>query len=87
MLAPGFQDWSILSANDINDYQIDEPGYAIAAAQIVGVGQLDGQTYAVLLTPIPEPSTMALVSVGAIGVAAAGRRRQRRRTSFKRRYT
>jgi hypothetical protein len=51
-LAPGFQAWTIMSANGINDN-----------GQIVGLGQLGGQQFAVELTPIPEPGTIVLAAV------------------------
>ncbi len=39
--------------------------------QIVGVAQLpSGDSFAYLLTPIPEPSTVALLGIGAIGLLA-----------------
>jgi probable HAF family extracellular repeat protein len=46
--------WVIESANGIND-----------AGQIVGLGVRNGESHAVLLTPVPEPSTFALVTLSA----------------------
>ena len=65
-LASGFQDWTILSANDINNN-----------GQIVGLGQLGGQQFAVLLTPVPEPSAAPLAALGVCGVIGAAIRRAR----------
>jgi len=48
-LAPAYSGWSILSANAINDN-----------GQIAATGIFDGQQDAVLLTPVPEPSTLVL---------------------------
>ena len=36
--------------------------------QIVGRGVVDGKQHAFLMTPIPEPSTLVLLCVGAIGL-------------------
>ena len=47
--------------------------------QIVGYGtNPDGYTRAFLLTPIPEPSTFALVTLGVLGIPfSAGLRRMK----------
>ncbi len=66
LLASGSDGWTILSASAIND-----------EGQIVGLGQFDGQQYAVLLNPIPEPSTLALAAVGFIALIAWRLRRAR----------
>jgi len=66
LLDPQFANWSILSANDINDL-----------GQIVGVGMLDGVQHAVILNPVPEPSSLVLAFFGFAGLAAW---RWRRRT-------
>lgn len=50
--------WNLLAASDIND-----------AGAIVGYGiNPDGDTHAVLLTPIPEPDVLALLSVGILAM-------------------
>jgi probable HAF family extracellular repeat protein len=59
--------WTLVYANDIND-----------SGQIVGYGTLGGNGYAFLLTPIPEPSTLALLGIGAISLLACVWRRRRR---------
>jgi probable HAF family extracellular repeat protein len=54
--------WVIESAKGIND-----------AGQITGLGVRNGESHAVLLTPVPEPSTFALLVLGA-AVASLRRR-------------
>jgi probable HAF family extracellular repeat protein len=56
--------WFIRHASAINDL-----------GQIVGVGQYsDGTNRAVLLTPVPEPSSVALVAAGLVGLTVFRRR-------------
>ena len=65
MLAPD-SGWALVHATDIND-----------AGQIVGDGQLNGAPHGFLLTPIPEPSCLAVLSLGAVcGWKLSGRRRR-----------
>jgi probable HAF family extracellular repeat protein len=56
---------------DLNDLIDPNSGWTLSQAfaindsgQIVGEGFLDGKQYAVLLNPVPEPSTWALLLVG-----------------------
>ena len=65
LVDPAFSGWSILSGNAINDY-----------GQIVGVGEFNGVQQAVLLTPVPEPSTLVLAFAAFVGLLAVKARRQ-----------
>ena len=60
--------WELLSADGIND-----------AGQITGYGLIGGESHAFLLTPVPEPATLALIGLGA---AALAMRRIRRITNL-----
>ena len=55
--------WVLGGATGIND-----------VGQIVGGGLLNGIDHAYLLTPVPEPSTLALAALGTVALLAAGRR-------------
>ena len=58
-LIPAGSGWSLGEATAINDL-----------GQIVGYGESpSGQTHAFLLTPTPEPSTLALLGIGAVSLA------------------
>jgi len=61
--------WVLHSANDINDQ-----------GQIVGYGTHNGVIRAFLLTPVPEPSTWAMMfaGLGVVGAVAASRCRRRK---------
>jgi probable HAF family extracellular repeat protein len=48
-LAPGFENWSVISANGIND-----------KGWISGTVRFDGQDRAAIIVPVPEPSMMVL---------------------------
>jgi probable HAF family extracellular repeat protein len=61
--------WDILWANAIND-----KGWIAACGHTP-----NGEQHAVLLTPVPEPSALALLAIGAIGLLSAlGHARRRR---------
>ncbi len=49
LLHPSHSGWTILAAEDINNM-----------GQIIGIGRFNGMDHAVVLTPVPEPSTIAL---------------------------
>jgi len=66
-LIPSGSDWILTGAIDINDNR-----------QIVGTGiSPSGQTHAFLLNPVPEPSTLALLSVGCLGLMGWAWRRRK----------
>jgi probable HAF family extracellular repeat protein len=56
--------WVLRKASGIND-----------AGQIVGSGEINGSLHAFLLTPVPEPSTLALLLAAALGGLVWRRRR------------
>ena len=65
LIAPS-SGWTLQCATAVND-----------KGQIVGDGtNPSGQTDAFLLTPSPEPSTLALLATGAVGLAARAWRRR-----------
>jgi probable HAF family extracellular repeat protein len=53
LLAAG-SGWTLLEARDINNL-----------GQIVGIGDLNGETRAFLLTPVPEPAGLLLIGIAA----------------------
>ncbi len=55
--------WTLLTAEAIN-----------SSGQIVGTGYVPAGEHAFLLTPVPEPSSIALALVGFLGIALATRR-------------
>jgi probable HAF family extracellular repeat protein len=63
-LIPAGSGWLLLGASGINDL-----------GQITGGGTINGQTHAFLLTPVPEPSALALAGCAAAGGWIVRRRR------------
>jgi probable HAF family extracellular repeat protein len=59
--------WTLYEVNDLNNL-----------GQIVGQGQHNGVTSAFLLTPVPEPSSLALLSLGSLAVGCCWRSRATR---------
>jgi uncharacterized membrane protein len=64
----------------LNDLLVDGDGWHLENArninnlsQIVGWGSLDGETRGFLLTPVPEPSALALVGAAIAAVVGVGR--------------
>ena len=57
------QGWELNTITDIND-----------AGQMTGYGNRNGESHALLLTPVPEPSTMVLAACGLLVPLAVRRR-------------
>lgn len=57
LLDPAFNGWTILSADDINN-----------VGQIAGIGLYNGEQHAVLLTPVPEPSSLVSAVLAILSV-------------------
>lgn len=55
--------WELLDARSINDF-----------GQIVGEGMVNNQIHAFILTPVPESSTVAYMSLGLVALLTARRR-------------
>jgi probable HAF family extracellular repeat protein len=66
--------WELIQALSINDF-----------GQIAGHGRINGQTHAFLLTPVPEPYSLALVAASLCigGISCGSRRRVRRPINLK----
>ena len=72
------------SMQDLNNLIAPASGWTLGEAtaisdsgQIVGYGtNPSGQTHAFLLNPVPEPSTVTVLGVGALGLVAYGLRRR-----------
>lgn len=71
--------------HDLNDFIDPTSGWELTSAyglnnsgQIVGLGRLNGEVAAYLLTPIPEPGTLLLAALGMLALGLARRTRSRR---------
>jgi probable HAF family extracellular repeat protein len=69
-LIPVASGWILRVASDIND-----------AGQITGWGDINGQQHAFLLTPVPEPTSLALTGCALAAAWAVRRRRAGRDTA------
>lgn len=63
VLAPAYSAWAVETATGINN-----------VGQIIGVGVFDNVEHAIILTPVPEPSTLLLGTMAACALFV-GRRR------------
>ncbi len=75
--------WQDGEMTDLNDLIPADSGWELQVArginnrgQIVGYGYIGNEQHAFLLTPIPEPSVLALALLGLAGVAARATRRR-----------
>jgi probable HAF family extracellular repeat protein len=63
MLAPAYSDWQVTGVQNISN-----------TGQVVGNAIHNGQTHAIVLTPVPEPASLALLGVGAAALLMCRRR-------------
>jgi hypothetical protein len=81
---PGFL-WVSGQLYNLNNLLVGATGYNVngafainAGGEIAGTATFGGQTHDVVLVPVPEPSSIALVTVGALASAIYFVRRMRR---------
>ncbi len=75
--------WESGQMYNVNSLLLSGQGYNVNqafaindAGQIVGTASYGGQTHAVLLNPLPEPSTLALLGIGTISLTIHAWRRR-----------
>lgn len=72
--------WQHGAMSNLNDLIPSDSGWALYGAtainergQIVGHGRIDGEFHAFLLTPVPEPSALAIVALGLLAAVLVRR--------------